>query len=59
MNKATYDRIMTEVEERTRSPRLSEDKMFLQEAILKIVSTSLKIAIAEELLNRGCCKDGR
>ena len=57
MNKATYDRIMTEVEERTRSNR--EDKMFFQEEILKLVSTSIKVAIAEELLNQGCCKDGR
>lgn len=59
MNKATYDRVMTEVEERTQSQLGREDKMFFQEQILEIVSTSLKIAIAEELLNRGCCKNGR
>lgn len=57
MNKATYDRIMLEIKERTKSNR--EDKMFFQEEILEIVSTSLKVAIAEELLNRNCWKDGR
>ena len=57
MNKATYDRIMTEVKERTKSEH--EDKMFFQEKILEIVSVSLKVAIAEELLNRACCKNGR
>lgn len=59
MHKATYDRIMTEVEERTQTQIGREDKMFFQEEILKIVSVSLKVAIAEELLNRGCCKNGR
>lgn len=57
MNKATYDRIMTEVKKRTEINH--GDKIFCQEEILEIVSTSIKVAIAEELLNQGCCKDGR
>lgn len=57
MNKATYDRIMTEVEERTRANH--GDKLYCQEEILELVSVSIKVAIAEELLNRNCCKDGR
>jgi hypothetical protein len=59
MNKATYDRIMLEVKERTQTQTGREDKMFFQEQILEIVGVSLKVAIAEELLNRACCKNGR
>ena len=54
MNKATYDRVITEVEKQTRG--MQGDKAFFQKDILYIVSTSLKMAIAEELLNRNCSK---
>lgn len=55
MNKATYDRIMLEVKNRTSEDH--EDKLYAQETILDIVSVSLKVAIAEELLNRSGCKN--
>lgn len=57
MNKATYDRIMEEVKSRTGANK--GDKAYFQKDILELVSTSIKVAIAEELLNRNCCKHDR
>jgi len=57
MNKAMYERIMAEVDLRL----LTDDTdtfTYSRKIVLHIVDVSIKVAIAEELLNRNGSKSG-